>query len=343
MAMLLGMCACSAESAEKTAPARTFTDSLGRTVELPLTLERVAVSGTEAQIMLFALCPDQLAGVASAWDDAAKPYIEEKYLALPVLGRLYGSKGDMNVETLLASGAQAVIDIGEEKQGMAADLDALQKQTGLPFVHITAVLGSMGDAYRELGELMGLPDEAAALADYCDEVYARTADIAAEADKPRLLYVTGDRGLNVIANGAYHAEVIDLLSDNIAVVDAPSSKGTGNEADIEQILNWAPDVILYAPGSTYATAGEDPLLGEIPAIKNGRFYEVPEGPYNWMGFPPSVQRLLGMLWMAKLLYPDRADYDLYEEAKTFFSLFYHCTLTAEEYGSLVARSTGKAG
>ena len=37
--------------------------------------------------------------------------------------------------------------------------------------------------------------------------------------------------------------------------------------------------------------------------------EVPNGPYNWMGFPPSVQRMLGMMWMAKLLYPETVDYD----------------------------------
>ena len=43
----------------------------------------------------------------------------------------------------------------------------------------------------------------------------------------------------------------------VTVVDEPSSKGTGNEVDMEQILNWNPDVILFAPGSIYATVGED--------------------------------------------------------------------------------------
>ena len=55
------------------------------------------------------------------------------------------------------------------------------------------------------------------------------------------------------------------------------------------------------------------------------------GPYNWMGFPPSVQRYLGMLWMAKLLYPDAADYDLQAEVTEYFDLFYHCALTGEQY------------
>ena len=44
---------------EEVAPnTRTFTDSIGRTVELPAEIEKVAVSGPLAQIVLFALCPD---------------------------------------------------------------------------------------------------------------------------------------------------------------------------------------------------------------------------------------------------------------------------------------------
>ena len=80
------------------------------------------------------------------------------------------------------------------------------------------------------------------------------------------------------------------------------------------------------------------MLQDVAAIKNGAYYEVPHGPYNWMGFPPSVQRFLGMLWMAKLLYPDAADYDLREEVTTYYKLFYHCELTAEQYEALVANS-----
>ena len=66
------------------------------------------------------------------------------------------------------------------------------------------------------------------------------------------------------------------------------------------------------------------------------------GPYNWMGFPPSVQRYLGMLWMAKLLYPDAADYDLQAEVTEYFDLFYHCALTGEQYEALMANSSGSS-
>nr|HMM32457.1 ABC transporter substrate-binding protein [Clostridia bacterium] len=92
-----------------------FTDSVGRQVELPKNIEKIAVSGPLAQIAVFALAPDKLAGVASAWDESAKQYVDEKYYNLPELGQLYGGKGELNLETLLASGVQVVIDVGEPK------------------------------------------------------------------------------------------------------------------------------------------------------------------------------------------------------------------------------------
>lgn len=338
LTLLTLLALCPVALAEGGSATRTFTDSVGRTVELPAAIDKVAVSGPLAQIVLFALCPDKLVGIASKWDATAEQYLKTEYYDLPVLGQLYGGKGELNLETLLNSGAQVVIDVGEPKKTIVEDLDALQEQTGVPFVHVTALTATMGDAYRKLGELLDMADEAEALAAYCDRVYARTVEIADSVEKKNLLYVTGDQGLNVIARGSYHAEVIDLLANNLAVVESPSSKGTGNEVDMEQILLWNPDVILFAPGSIYATVKDMPEWQTIPAIRNGEYYEVPFGPYNWMGFPPSVQRYLGMMWMSQLLYPDVAQYDLYGAVKEYYELFYHADLTAEQYDALVANS-----
>ncbi len=317
-----------------------FTDSVGRQVELPKNIEKIAVSGPLAQIAVFALAPDKLAGVASAWDESAKQYVDEKYYNLPELGQLYGGKGELNLETLLASGVQVVIDVGEPKDTVVEDLDGLQEQTGIPFVHITATTETMGDAYRMLGQLLNMPAEAETLAAYCETTYSRTIEIANSVEKANLLYCLGDAGLNVIAQGSYHAEVIDLLSNNLAVVDEPSSKGSGNEVDMEQILAWNPDVILFAPGSVFSAAGDDAIWQQVNAIKNGTYYEVPFGPYNWLGFPPSVQRYLGMMWMAQLLYPETAQYDLFAEVQNYFNLFYHSDITQEQYDALIANSIG---
>ena len=327
-----------ADEGTQTETTRVFTDSCGREVTVPADIRRIAVSGPLAQMVVFAIAPDRMVGVANAWDESAKAYFDAKYLELPLLGQLYGGKGELNLETLLAAAPDVVIDVGEPKDSMAEDLDALQEQTGIPFVHIDAYLASMDDTYAMLGDLLAMPNEAQGLADYCRYAYDRAVEIANSVEKVNLLYITGDEGLNVIAKGSYHAKAIDLLANNLAVVEEPSSKGTGNEVDMEQILNWNPAAVIFAPGSIYSTVADNENWQTIPAIRDGRYYEVPMGPYNWMGFPPSVQRILGMQWMAKVLYPDAADYDMYETTQTYFQLFYHCDLTAEQYAALTAHS-----
>ena len=341
--MVLSLAACGAQSSPQTDDTtRVFTDSVGREVEVPAQIDKVALSGPMAQIVLFALCPDKLVGVSNAWSTEAEQYLDEKYFTMPEIGQLYGGKGELNPETLLQSGAQIVIDVGEPKGSIAEDLDALQEQTGIPFVHITATTETTGDAYRMLGDLLNMKDEAETLAAYCEKIYDRTVSIAGSVEKANVLYVTGDMGQNVIAAGSYHAEILDLLTNNLAVVDEPSSKGTGNEVSMEQILTWDPDVVIFAPESIYDTVADDAAWQSVTAIKNGAYYEVPFVPYTWMGFPPSVQRYLGMMWLSKVLYPDAtAEYDLFSDVQEYYKLFYHCDLTQAQFDALVANSLGQ--
>ncbi len=329
------------EPTDNAAETVEFTDSVGRTVTVPANITKVAVSGPMAQIVLFALCPDLLVGIANEWDDSAAQFLDTEYYNLPLLGQLYGGQEAMNGEALLASGAEVVIDVGEPKDTVVEDLDTLQEQTGVPFVHISATTKTMGDAYRQLGKLLNRADEAEVLATYCEDTYARAEALAASVDKVDVLYVTGSQGLNVIAQGSYHAELLDLMTNNVAVVESPSSKGTGNEVSMEQLLVWNPEVLLFAPDSIYDTVAENDGYAQMTAIQTERYYEAPMGPYNWMGFPPSVQRYLGLLWMGAVLYPDAIDYDLQEEVTKYFDLFYHCDLTTEQYEALVANSIGK--
>ncbi|MDO4543861.1 MAG: ABC transporter substrate-binding protein [Clostridia bacterium] len=319
---------------------RIFTDSTGREVEIPYTIDNIAISGPLAQIVLFALAPDKLVGIANEWDETAKEYFDEKYYNLPLLGQLYGGKGELNLETLLGSGAQVVIDVGEPKDTIVEDMNALQEQTRLPFVHITMTTETAADAYRMLGELLGMEEEAEVLAAYCEEVYSKTLALANSVEKKSVVYCLGDTGTNVIANTSYHAEILDLLCNNLAVVDDVSSRGTGNEVNLEQLYLWDPEVILFAPDSIYATVGTDEAWANLTAIQNGNYYEVPFGPYNWMGFPPSVQRYLGMMWLSTLLYPDAVDFDLTAEVIRYYELFYHCEITEAQVEELLANSIG---
>ena len=320
---------------------RVFTDSTGREVTVDQEISRIAVTGPLGQIVVFAIAPDMLVGIPGAWNPEAKAFLDEQYYSLPVLGQLYGGKGDLNLEELLKAAPQVVIDIGEPKDSIAQDMDALTEQTGIPFVHISAYLEHMDETYTMLGELLGLEEEAGVLAETCERIYSRAVEMMQGVEKVNMLYATGENGLNVLANGGYHSGVIDMMANNVAVVENVSSKGTGNEVDMEQILNWNPDVIVFSENSIYDTVGDDPVWQSVSAIESGRYYEVPFGPYNWIGQPPAVQRLLGMMWLGKLLYPQAADYDLYDEVAQYYQLFYHCDLTREQYDALMAKAIDK--
>ena len=150
---------------------RSFTDSVGRTVEVPAEITRIAPSGPLAQMVLFALAPDMFVGVANEWSKDAEQYLDTEYYNLPLVGQLYGGQEAMNLETLAAADPQVIIDVGEPKDSIVEDLDELQAQTGIPYVHITATIQTMGDAYRKLGELLGLEEESEAIASYCENTY----------------------------------------------------------------------------------------------------------------------------------------------------------------------------
>jgi iron complex transport system substrate-binding protein len=324
-------------AAETPAAPVQFTDDAGRTVEVPARITRVSPSGALAQMFIQALAPDLLVSIATDFSPAAEPYVEESLRLLPVVGQFYGTD-NLNLEEIAAIGPEIIIDIGEAKASINEDLDGITQALSVPAVHISATLESTGDAFRKLGALLGREAEAEEIAAFCAEVYA-SADAVMSAvgdNRTAVLYLLGDAGLNVIAASSFHAEVVDMLADNLAVVDAPSAKGTGNEVDIEQLLVWDPDLIVFGPDSIYDTVGADTVWQQMKAIQSGAYYKIPFGPYNWMGMPPSVNRYLGLLWLTELLYPDYADYDLYAKVAEYYRLFYHCDLSREMYDALTA-------
>ena len=313
----------------------SFTDDCGRTVEVPGKIERIVPTGALSQIALFALAPEMFVGVATGWSDTAKQYVPAKYHDLPVLGSLYGT-ADLNVEQLALADPQVIIDVGEAKKSIVEDMDDMQELTSIPSVHIEMSLATMGDAYRTLGALLGKEERAEEIASFCEEAYARTLSVMERVgeNKVSALYVVGEKGLNVIANGTFHAELFDLLTDNVAVVESPSGKGTGNEVTMEQIALWDPDFVLFGYDSVYDTAAEMDTWKDMRAIAGGRYVKGPYGPDNWMGIPSSVQRVLGMIWFPAVLYPEYCDYDVEAEVKEAYVLLYGCELTDEQYAAL---------
>ena len=321
------------------APVREFTDSLGRTVTLPEKVQKLAMSGPLTQIYVFPLCPELLAGFSTAFSEDAEKYIPQEYLDLPELGQLYGGKGTMNLEALLAAAPDVVVDVGEAKDGMAEDLDKLTEQTGIPFVHINATVETSPEAYRMLGELIGDSGKAEQLAAWCEKTLAAVNGcmerVDADGARKNVVYCLGPKGLNVLADGSFHAQIVSLCANNAAKLESPVPHGDGNEIDMEQLILWDPDVILFQHNSVYDEVTDSRVWGELRAVQNGEYYEIPCGPYGWISSPPAVQCYLGMLWLTDTLYPEYVDFDLKAEVTEYYKLFYNYTLTDADYIELV--------
>ncbi len=345
--MIFNMAACNAgeggqEDTSKDVPQaenRIFTDSCGREVELPAEITAYVPSGPLAQIILYAIAPEEMVGLAAKWYDSAEGIISEEALGLPYFGQLYGS-ANLNVEELALAAPQVLIDMGEVKESVAEDLDTLQEQTNIPTVFVESNMEMMPETFRMLGELLGKEEKAEELAAFCEKVYNRTVSIMKKVgdNKVKGLFVVGETGTNVLAYSSYQAETFDMLADNLAVVESPISKGTGNEVTMEQIALWNPDFILFGPNSVYETCVDDSAWSEIKAVKNSNYIEVPEGPHNWMGSPPAVQQYLGLIWLTAQLYPEYCDYDVKAEIMDYYRLFYSCELTDEQYEELTKKA-----
>ena len=86
-----------------------FTDSCGREVELPANITKIAPSGTVATMILAAFAPEELVCVGTRVSENQVPYLYDGIANLPVTGQLYGGKATLNLEELLATGAEVKI------------------------------------------------------------------------------------------------------------------------------------------------------------------------------------------------------------------------------------------
>ena len=336
LVLVLSACSAPAPTPVPEETTQVFVDSSGRSIELPIEITRIAASGQMAQMFLFAICPDLLVGLAQPWSEASEQFIHTEYYQLPVLGQFYGV-GTMNMEEVIKSDPQVIIDIGEAKASIVEDMDAIMEQVNIPTIHIEATTETTAEAYRILGKLLNREEKGEELASFVEGTLEKVNKVLSKTEKTSLLYLLGNNGLNVLAKTSFHAEVMDLVSDNIAIIEQPSFKGSGNEVDFEQLLLWNPEVILFAPDSIYDQINEDPTWLQLKAIANQRYYKVPGVPYNWVTNPPSVNIFLGMLWLTDLLYPEAVEYDLFEEVATYYKLFYGHVLTQAEFSQLTLR------
>ena len=71
----------------------------------------------------------------------------------------------------------------------------------------------------------------------------------------------------------------------------------GKAVSLEEVYAVQPDVILLSTGGPYDTLTQGEWAG-LTAVQNGRYYEIPGLPYDWMSSPPSVNRVEALTYTA---------------------------------------------
>jgi len=306
------------------ARAATVTDATGRSLSVPAKVARVFPAGPPAAILLYTLAPELLLG----WPRANRPeecaYMLPDVCARPEVGRLTGRGNTANLEGVIALKPDLILDVGSTSATFVSLAERVQQQTGIPYALLDGRFDAAAQTYRKLGELTGRTADADRLARYASESIKAIADriaAIAPANRTRVYYARGPRGLVTGLGGSINVETIEMLARNVA----GASKGGLANVSIEQVLLWDPDVIVTIDQDFAAGVRADPAWAAVKAVRDGRVHLSPKMPFGWVDFPPSVNRLIGLWWLAKILYPDRFPENIRVLTRDFYAMFYHRT------------------
>jgi iron complex transport system substrate-binding protein len=306
------------------ARAATVTDGAGRIVPVPERVERVFPAGPPAAIFLYTLAPELLIG----WPRANRPEEREFLLpdvgARPEVGRITGRGNTANLEVVLALKPDLILDVGSVNPTYVSLADRVQQQTGVPYALLDGRFDGIPLAYRTLGALIGRREQGEALALSAEgtiRTITQRVDTIALEQRPRVYYARGPRGLETGLGGSINVETIELVARNVA----GGTRGGLANVSIEQVLLWNPDTIVTIDQDFAANVLSDPAWAPVAAVRARRVHLSPKLPFGWVDFPPSVNRLIGLWWLGKILYPELFPEDLRALTREFYTRFYHVT------------------
>lgn len=335
-------------AATQTASTRVYTDDGGREVEIPTAenIDSIYFTGASAQIYLYTLAPELACGTTMEFTDAELEYLPEGTGDLPYLGTVSGG-GELNPEAIVDAGPDIIFDVtmGGITDSDVSNDDDLQEQTGIPVLLFDGDINGIPELYEKLGDVLGRENRAKELSDYCKQALSAVEDAVSdipEDEKVSVYYAEGSEGLQTEPSSSVHALFLEMSgAHNVADVEAQSGKGQG-DVSMEQVLAWDPEVIIAWDDVVRGGADElirtDPNWANITAVKNGRVYTMCNTPFSWCDRPPAVNRVLGIQWVANMLYPDRYDVDMMDVTKEFYKLFYEVDLTDEQAQELLGNS-----
>ncbi|MCL1829306.1 MAG: ABC transporter substrate-binding protein [Oscillospiraceae bacterium] len=321
------------------------------TVPAPDKLERIYPDGATSLMLFYTLAPDKLTAApssgGSAFSDEQKKFVAPEVHDLPSYGTRSGQNGVLSLEEIKRADVQVILSMGvaSVNENDISQADELQEQLDIPVLLFSGEMEDYAEAYRLLGKLIGREDDAERIIAYTADIVKTVEAVAAKVPADRritLYYAQGDDGLATEPANSNRSWVFNTAGAlNIATVEALGGFGQ-SAVSMEQVLGWNPQIIItQGTSNAYDTIMSDPNWATIDAVRNGRVYKMPAQPYSWADRPPSVNRFIGLHWMANLLYPELYDIDIVSVALDYYKVMYHANVSRQDMEAMLADATVK--
>ncbi len=301
-----------------------LTDMAQRTVTIPTpeNIEKISCLHPIPTYMTWRLAPEKLNSVDMVFN--ANPRLvpedaNETLNGLPVTGVFF--KG-MNQEQMLALDPDVIVSMTKDP-----NLDQEQSDYAAPVVAISKDnLTDYEQSFRLMGKVLGNEEEADELADYWNDSITKVTDITStipESKRVKVYYASHDGPLSTVGPLTVMSSIIDLAG-GVDLYDTNTTLTSTQKVDehlvvnIEQVLLWNPDVIITKTETEKNTILNDTQWQSIDAVKNGRVYAAP----RWESLD-GIQSIMGLMWTAEKLYPDKVKFDFNNETRAFYSEFYN--------------------
>jgi iron complex transport system substrate-binding protein len=240
------------------------------------------------------------------------------------------SQQDFNIEEAAMLNPDLVIT-----SARTAWLDAVDQLAIPVFLYDAENPDKLKEAMLLTGQLFGPHTTAQAQAwvayydGIIDTIQEQISELPPE-ERTRVLF-TGTNPLRVASGEMYQTYIIDAAG-GFSV--SSELGGYWNDINLEQVVIWEPEVVTVPPygGASVEAITESPEWQILEAVQRGQVYRMPKLVVPWD--TPAPDSVLGIVWMAQLLNPERVDLDCAEEAEYFYNTFYNYNITAEEIASI---------
>jgi iron complex transport system substrate-binding protein len=292
----------------------------------------VFAAGAPAEVLLYTLVPEKLAGRNHMPPEAALAFMPPEYRAPKPISNL-PDRDDPRYDTeLLALDVDVYIDYGTIDDDYVAALEAISGRTKIPGIILDGSLEKVPAVYRRLGAALGVPERGERLAAEVQRVIDKYGGTLAEP--PVKLYLAcSQNGLTPCVEGHSFGEAAALLG----AVNVGGKVGDPRKPlTIDEIRARAPDIVIAASASAAASMRESPEWLQLPAVAAGHVYVPPDLPFNWGPRPPSVNRLPSLIWLAYVARGRAFDDEFRADVSRLFAALYHVTPTDAQLEQLVA-------